>query len=174
MTDDSPTGRVAKPAGRSDPLGLISGGEGIITGTVVCASVIAAAGGFIHSTAQLALAIVGTVFVYWLAHLHARALASAVADGQPPGQAVRMALVHTWPIAAASLLPIAFLMLAELAGATTKTAAWIALVATVGLLAAYSYLAGRRGGLGVWGSLAGAVAGAALGCLVVLLKSALH
>ena len=163
-----------RPDERPDPFGLISGGEGLITGTIVCASVIAAAGNFAHSTIQLALAILGTVLVYWLAHLHANAVARAVAEGHRPLRALRLAARHTWPIAAASLLPSVFLLGSELTGATLRTAAWTALFATVGLLAAYSYLAGRRSGLGVWGSLAAAVAGAGLGCLVALVKSMLH
>ncbi|UYM05643.1 hypothetical protein [Solicola gregarius] len=174
MTD--PRGHDDKPpaAPTFDPLGLYRGGEGLITGTVVCASVIAAAAGHIHSTARLTLAIFGTVFVYWLAHLHARAIGSAVADQQHPYTAVGAAVSHTWPVAAASLLPICVLLVADVAGATLRTAAWIALWATIGLLGLYSYLAGRRGGLGTWGSVASACAGAALGVLIVGLKAALH
>ena len=61
---------------RGDPLGLISGGEGIFTGTVVCAAAIAYGAGHLDSTAQLSLAIFGTVLIYWLAHLHAPELRS--------------------------------------------------------------------------------------------------
>jgi len=42
------------------------------------------------------------------------------------------------------------------------------------LLTIYSFLAGRRGGLGMGGSLVSAAIGAALGLLVVLLKASLH
>ncbi len=153
---------------------LGAGGEGVITGTVVCAAVIAASAGHIESTAQLTLALVGTVFVYWLAHVHAATIGGAVGRGHHPLAALRTAVAHTWTIAAASLLPLAVLLLAELLGADQRLAGWVALYATIGLLAAYSYLAGRRGGLGVQGSLACSVAGAALGVLVALLKAALH
>jgi hypothetical protein len=157
-----------------DPFGLISGGEGVITGTVVCAAVIAATAGEITTTSRLLLAITGTVGVYWLAHLHARALGGAIAAGHHPLRALNHALVHTWPIAAASLLPSAILLVAELLGAELITAAWISLWATVALLGGYSYVAGRRGGLGRLGSLACATAGAALGLVVAILKAALH
>jgi hypothetical protein len=159
---------------RSDPLGLVTGGEGLITGTVVCAAVIAASAGHLESTASLTLAIVGTVTVYWLAHLHALTLGFAVSGGHHPGIAFRHALAHTWYIVAASLLPVVILLLAEFAGASLKAAAWAALYATIGLLGVYSFLAGRRGGLGLWGSLASAAAGAALGGLIALLKATLH
>ena len=74
----------------------------------------------------------------------------------------------------ASVLPILILLLAEVAGASLRTAAWIALIATIVLLTAYSYLAGVRSGLGTWGRVASAAVGAGIGILVALLKVALH
>ena len=159
---------------RGDPLGLISGGEGIFTGTVVCAAAIAYGAGHLESTAQLSLAIFGTVLIYWLAHLHARTLGASVTHRHHPVVALRLALVETWPIAGASVLPIVILLLAEIAGASLRAAAWVALIATVVLLIAYSYLAGVRSGLGTWGRLASAAVGGAIGMLVALLKVALH
>jgi hypothetical protein len=73
------------------------------------------------------------------------------------------------------VLPVGILLLAELlGGADLRTAAWIALIATIGLLTLYSYIAGARGGLDAWGRLVSAAAGAGLGSLVALLKVALH
>jgi hypothetical protein len=161
-------------AAQKDTLGLIRGGEGVITGTVVCASVIAYGAGHLSSTRQLCLAIFGTVLIYWLAHLHAATLGAAVRHGHHPLAALREALADTWLIAGASVLPIAVLLLAEAAGAELKTAAWVALIATILLLTGYSYLAGVRSGLPVWGRLASAAAGAGIGILVALLKLALH
>ena len=65
------------PAGERrnrDPLGLITGGEGVFTGTVVCAAAIAYGAAHLESTAELSLAIFGTVLIYWVAHLHATTL----------------------------------------------------------------------------------------------------
>jgi hypothetical protein len=59
-------------------------------------------------------------------------------------------------------------------GADLSKAAWWALLATIALLAGYSYLAGVRGGLGHVGRIASATAGAAIGVLVALLKVWLH
>lgn len=165
---------LIESASSDDRLGLVRGGEGIITGTVVCAAVIAAGAGHIDSTAGLTIAIIGTVFVYWLAHLHAHTIGHSVANGMHPLSALRGGISHTWPIAAASLLPIGILLVAEVAGAEIRTAAWIALCATIVLLAAYSYLAGRRSGLGTGSSLLSAAAGAALGIIIVLMKATLH
>lgn len=158
----------------SDSMGLIGGVEGIITGTVVCAAVLAASVGHLHSTAQAVTAMVGTVLVYWLAHLHAHAIGGAVSEGHHPLEALRHAAWHTWTIAAASLVPVAIMLVAEVFGADLSRAAWIALWASVALLASYSYLAGARGGLGLGGRLACSLAGAGLGLVVALLKASLH
>lgn len=174
--------RTARPEGgaqtgerfMADPFGLVSGGEGIFTGTVVCAAAIAYGAGHLSSTAELSIAIFGTVLIYWLAHLHARTLGASVTQGHHPLVALRLALLETWPIAGASVLPILILFLAEIAGASLPTAAWVALIATIALLTAYSYLAGVRSGLGTWGRVGSAAVGAGIGILVALLKVALH
>ena len=57
--------RAPRVKAERDPLGMING-EGMITGTVVSASVIAASAGHLEET-RLILAILGTAFIYWLA-----------------------------------------------------------------------------------------------------------
>jgi len=165
----------ARPdAETSDPLGLVSGAEGLLTGTVVCASVIAYGAGKLDTTGQLSIAILGTAFVYWLAHLHAATIGSAVTHRHHPLVAFRHGLRETWHVAGASVLPLVVLLVTHLFGADLEAAAWTALTATIGLLTLYSYLAGARAGLDTWGRLASASAGLALGLLVMLLKVALH
>jgi hypothetical protein len=155
-------------------LGLASGGEAAITGTVVCAAVIAYGVGHADSTAQLSVAIIATVGVYWLAHLHAVTIGSSLTHGHHPVKALRHAVVETAPVAAVSVVPLAVLLVTRLAGASLSTSAWTALVVTIGLLAVYSYIAGARGGLDTTGRIASAAAGAGIGILVAFLKVALH
>src|SRR3954447_10732116 len=95
---------------RPDPLGLVTGGEGAITGTVVCAAAIAYGAGHVTSTAELSLAILGTVAVYWLAHLHAVTLGSSLTHGHHPVLAFRHAFVETLPILGTSILPLVLLL----------------------------------------------------------------
>ena len=159
---------------RRDPLGLVTGGEGAITGTVVCAAAIAYAAGHVDSTLELSAAILGTVAVYWLAHLHAMTLGSSLTHRHHPVAAFRHALTATAPIVGASVLPLVVLLVSRLAGVELRTAAWVALIATIGLLTCYSYVAGARGGLELGGRIASACAGAGLGVLVALLKLGLH
>jgi hypothetical protein len=154
-----------------DSDGLLSNVDGVITGTVVCAAVIAAVGGTAESTGQIVIAIVGAVIVYWLAHIHAETIAFAVQHRRHPRDALRQAVRHTWTIPAASILPLVVLLVADLIGVSLRGAAWVALWAATALLAAYSYLAGSRAGLGVRGRVTCAASGAALGVLVAGLKA---
>src|ERR1700710_2729114 len=132
---------------RRDPLGLFSGAEGAITGTVVCAAVIAYGAGHLDSVGQLTVAILGTVAVYWLAHLHAVTIGNSLTHQHHPLVALRHALAETWPILAASVAPVGVLLVDTLLGASLRTAGWTALIATIALLTGYSYVAGARGGL---------------------------
>jgi hypothetical protein len=170
----SQQGRDAAPhvERERDPLGMING-EGIITGTVVSTAVIAAAAGHLEET-HIVIAILGTAFIYWLAHLHARTLGDAVKHRTHPIDALREALAETWPILAAAVLPAVIMLMAKVVGAEIRRAAWIAVIASTVLLALYSFFAGRRGGLGLGGSLLSAAIGAALGVLIVVLKASLH
>jgi hypothetical protein len=170
----SQEGRHAAPhvERERDPLGMING-EGVITGTVVSAAVIAAAAGHLEE-AHIVLAILGTAFIYWLAHLHARTLGDAVKHRTHPVDALKEALAETWPILASSLVAALILLVTQLVCVRISTGAWIAVIASTVLLTVYSFLAGRRGGLGMGGGLLSAAIGAALGLLVVLLKASLH
>ena len=155
-----------------DPLGMING-EGIITGTVVSTAVIAAAAGHLEDT-HLVIAILGTAFIYWLAHLHARTLGDSVKHRTHPVDALKEALAETWPILAAACVPAIILIIVQLVGIKLRTGAWIAVIASTVLLTIYSFFAGQRGGLGLRGSLLSAAIGAGLGLLVILLKASLH
>ena len=152
---------------------LIFSAESVIGGTLVCASVIAAGAKYYSSTAKLTIAIVVTVVVFWLAHVHAEVLGSSLAEGKHPVRMLVHVVAHTWPFVAVSLLPVSILVVADAAGTGLMQAATIALYATTVLVALYSYLAGRRGGLSVRASLAAAVAGAMLGLIIVAMKALL-
>jgi hypothetical protein len=149
-------------------------GEGIITGTVVSAAAIAASAGHLTEDSRLILAILGSAFIYWLAHVHARTLGESVSHRSHPLEALREALAETWPILVAALVPVGILLIAEVVGADIRTAAWTAVIASTVLLTVYSFLAGRRGGLGLGGSILSACVGAAIGILIIVMKAGLH
>ncbi len=149
-------------------------GEGIITGTVVSAAAIAASAGHLTEDSRLILAILGSVFIYWLAHVHARTLGESVVHRAHPVGALREALAETWPILVAALVPVGILLVAEVVGVNIRAAAWMAVIASTVLLTVYSFLAGRRGGLGLGGSLLSACVGAAIGTLIIVMKAGMH
>lgn len=161
-------------AATDGPLRIYSGAEAVITGTVVCAAAIAAAAGHLESSGQLALAIIGTVFVYWLAHVHATALSHAINKTNSLGEAVKHSLVENLPLAVVSLVPLGILLVAELFGAEVRTAAYISLGFTIALLTFYGYVAGRRGGLSPGGRFLAASTGTLIGVLIIMLKAGLH
>jgi hypothetical protein len=141
---------------------------------VVCAAAIAYGAGHLDSIGQLSLAILGTVGVYWIAHLHAVTIGVSLTHRHRPSAALRHAFIETLPLLGVSVVPLAVLLAATLVGTDLRHAAWAALVATIGLLAVYSFVGARRAGLDLPGQLAEAAAGAGIGVLVAFLKVALH
>lgn len=160
-----------KVPSRNDPLGLVTGGEAVITGTVVCGAAIAGGAAHVDDLAQLARLIGGSVFVYYLAHTHAKVLGSAVAHGHHPRHTVLAALRHEFPMLLASLLPLGVLALAALFGSELRNAAYVALSSTTLLLMVYSYFAAARSGLGLVQRVVACAAGGALGALLIVLKA---
>ena len=83
----------------------------------------------------------------------------------------RADLAAKWPMVSASYIPLATLLVARLAHASTTTAAFIALCVTVDcLLMFYGWKAAQAAGLSRRGQLGMTVAAGALGSLMILLK----
>jgi len=145
--------------------------EGIYS-LVVTASVIATAGDKLRTVA-LALAVVLTLFVYWLAEQYAE-YGEHLARGHAPSTShARRQLGSKWQLITASFVPLACLLVARLLGASAYAAAMTALVVTVVLLMVYGWRAGRYAGLrGPAQALMTVVAGV-LGILMIVLKIAL-
>ncbi len=145
-----------------------------IYGTIVTAAVIAAGGNQL-TTAALAVTIVVTLLVYWLAEQYAELLGEHTHRGQLPnaGQ-VRASLGAAWPMVTASAVPVGTLLVAYLLGASSVGAARIALIVTAALLVLHGYAAGRAAGL--VGARLVAVTGMAgvLGAAMVVLKAFLQ
>jgi hypothetical protein len=153
------------PTGRLEPL---------LIGTTVCGGAIAAGAGHIDDLGQLVIAIVGTVLVYWVAHLHAATLAHRVEERMSLRAAFGHALESNWLMLAAALIPVVILVICDLLGVAILTASWIALGATVALLGGYGYVAAGRGGLSPSGRVVSAIGGVLVGLLIMLLKASLH
>lgn len=142
-----------------------------IYGTVITAAVLASAGATLPTLA-LAIAVLVTLIVYWVAEQYADVLAEQTAHGQlPTWQGIRTGLAHTWPMVSASYIPVLVLIVAREAGASAVVAANIALGATVVLLLVHGWTAGRAADLrGVRLLIVTLIAGS-LGVVMILLKN---
>jgi hypothetical protein len=141
-----------------------------IYGTIVTAAVLAAAGDHVP-TLPLAVSIVVTLVVYWLAEEYAELLGEQLEGGRlPTWPDIRAALAASWPMVSASYIPLLSLVLARLLGASPPDAASVGLVAAIVLLIIYGWSAGRAAHLRGRQLLVITSIAAALGLLMILLK----
>lgn len=152
-----------------------------IYGTVICASILASV--VQMSAGTVAVVVVVTLIVYWLAERYAEVLGLAAGpDRDPPptaGQKITAAHVRTvlhtgWPMIQASVTPLVVMLLSRLLGASSELAVDIALIYTILLLVALGWLAATRALLVGWPRVAAAGFAAILGLIVVGLKASLH
>lgn len=139
-----------------------------IYGTVITAAIIDTAGGHIPST-QLIVAVFGTLVVYWAAEQYAELLGEH-AGRLPRWPQVRATLAASWPMVAASYIPLAALAVARLAGASDSDAALAGLIVALLLLVYHGWAAGRAASLRGKSLLAATLMAAGLGLVMILLK----
>jgi hypothetical protein len=97
-----------------------------IYGSIVTAAILAAAGDYLR-TRVLAISVVVTLLVCWIAEEYAELLGEQVEGGRlPTWRRVGSALATTWPMVSASFAPLLALVVARVAGASgpTGTARW--------------------------------------------------
>jgi len=171
MTDrpDSVAGsRAPEPAPRPREIRPAAG----IYGLIVSASVISVVGSEM-GTLPLAVAVVVTLVVYWLAEEYAGLIEHASAGHPPTGAHIRAALKAKWPLVSASYIPLATLLGARLLGATPATSAYIALIVIVALLMVYGWRASASAGMRGFPQFGMTILAGLLGLLMILLKGAL-
>ena len=141
-----------------------------IYGAIITAAIFAAAGGHLPTVA-LAVSVVVTLLVYWLAEEYAELLGEQGTGGTLPSRAyIRAALAATWPMVSASYLPLLALLVARAAGASALVAANVGLAATILVLIMHAWTAGRAAKLHGWRLAAAVSVAAALGLTMVALK----
>lgn len=141
-----------------------------IYGAIITAAILDTAGGHV-TTAELVVSVVVTLLVYWIAEEYAEIVGEQATGGNLPNRAIiRDALISTWPMVTASYLPLLAVVLADLAGASTLTAANAGLVVAVVLLTIHGWLAGRAAQLKGWKLLFATSVAAVLGLVMILLK----
>jgi hypothetical protein len=141
-----------------------------IYGTIITAAIIAATGGSLP-TPQLAVSVLVTLLVYWIAEEYAELLGEQVEGGRlPTWPHVRAALAATWPMVSASYAPLLALVQARLAGASPPAAANLGLAVAAVLLVIHAWSAGRAAQLQGGQLFVITSAAAVLGLVMVVLK----
>jgi hypothetical protein len=169
-TGDPASGDRAYPERRRT-----TGAARFLYGALVAAAALAVAGGSGDTSAQIVVATVVSLCVYWLAHVYTDVIAVRLVA---PGIALSATLCRAFrdeaAIVAGGVPPLAVFGIAALSGASTSLSAYLALGMTAAMLAAVGFLAGSRAGSSTGVRVAEATAAALLGALVATLKVLLH
>lgn len=161
--DAMPSGPPGTTRGRRRAAGIY--------GAIVTAAILAAVGDRLNTRA-LAVSVVVTLVVYWVAEEYAELLGEQVEGGRlPTWPRVRGSLAATWPMVSASYLPLLALVLARLAGASASVAANAGLAVAIVLLTLHGWSAGRACHLRARQLLATTSMAAGLGLVMVVLKN---
>jgi hypothetical protein len=169
--------RAARPpvADRAHRILRAHNAPDLLYGAVVAGSVLAISSAHAPDSTRVAIATIGVVAIYWLAHVYVDAVGNRFGD---PEHSIHARLVDSMrdsvEVLIGSVPPVAVFLVAKLFGADTSTAAWIALWFTVVLLivagAGAAYLAGARG----WPLILESAIAGGFGMLVIGLKYLLH
>src|SRR3984957_16434779 len=142
-----------------------------IYGAVITASIMAAAGASL-TTPALAVSVLITLVVYWLAERYADVLGQQAADGHlPTWRQIRTALAGSWPIVSASFAPLLALLAPRLAGTPPASAATVGVLTALVLLTFHGWAAGRAADMHGWRLAAVTSVAAGLGLVMVVLKN---
>ena len=142
-----------------------------IYGTIIAAAVLASAGGHLPTTA-LAVAVLFTLIVYWLAEQYAEVLGEQIEHGQlPTWVRLREGLTSTWPMVSAAYVPVLVLVACRIFGVSQTSAANAALTVATILLLAHGWSAGRAADLRGASLLAVTLVSGAFGVLMIILKN---
>ena len=142
-----------------------------IYGTIVTAAVLAAGGGVLPVPA-LAVAVLVTLTVYWLAEQYAEVLGEQAEHGHlPTWPRVRAGLANTSAMVSAAYIPVLVLILARVLDASPTLAANLALVAALLLLVGHGWAAARAAELHGKQMLIAVLVAGGLGIVMIALKN---
>lgn len=149
--------------------------EGIY-GLILAVSVIAVSREYESSNAgSIAVTVLVTGIVFWLAHVYARILSrSKRGDRWPTRAEVREVLRHDWPLVEVTIPLVLVLALGAVGLVPDGLAVTLAVGAALAELATAGAYAARTSGAGATGIVVSAGIAVALGGAVVLLKTLVH
>lgn len=151
--------------------------ESSVYGTILVSGMIVVAGGYGATSWQTFLGVIGTVIVFWAAHVYAGALVEyGVNKAEDPslGTAVRISLRHSLGFLTSAVPPSIVLLLGALRAVPDDVAVWTALWLGVLILGTLGYSAFALRGSPVPIRILGCVGTAGLGIAMILLKVVVH
>lgn len=146
-------------------------------GVILVAGMIVVTGADNATAWSVFLAVVGTVLVFWAAHVYAGTVARhGFGDDDVMGlrKSFGGALHHSWGLLVSALIPACILLLGATHAVSDPVAIWLALWTCVAVLAVLGYVAFTRRSSPWWVRVLGALVTAGFGVLMILLKAALH
>jgi hypothetical protein len=146
---------------------------GAIYGTILVAGVLAATTADDAEVGDTALYVFATVLVFWLAHAWADSLARRVTATRRGLKGFRTTLANQWPLVQSAFPPIVVMIVASVLGADDEAAITWGAWSCVVLLAGWGIVVARKEKESAGGIVGTSVACAALGFLMIALKSIL-
>ena len=145
---------------------------GYIYGTIVVLSVdVAGAKAYPHESGHVAVLVLVTTTVFWLAHVYAHALGESVARDRRIDFGELRHIAHRESSMVEAAVPaVVLLLLGELGVISERSAVWAAFVAGFAVLAAQGIVFARMERLGPLATLAVLAGNLALGFALVALK----
>jgi hypothetical protein len=145
-----------------------------IYGLVVCSATLAAASAS-GELSFVAVSVLVTVIVYWLAESYAHALARYAVKREPLGwSGIPPILSQGWPMVSASFIPLGTLLAMGALGASVFVAINVSLAVATVLLVGAGWTASQASGLRGWRLLTSTAISALFGLSMVALKNLLH
>lgn len=151
--------------------------EESVYGVVLVSGMVVVAGGYGATSWQTFLSVIGTVLVFWAAHVYAGTVAGhGVVEGDETSlsTALRRSVRRSLGFLLSALLPCSVLLLGALRVVPDSWAMWTALWLGVIVLAVLGFSAFTVRGSSWPVRIAGALGTAAFGFVMILLKAVIH
>ncbi|MEU6811125.1 hypothetical protein ABZ920_19480 [Streptomyces sp. NPDC046831] len=147
---------------------------GGVYGSLLAASVVAGAGALgAFPRAELAVLVLLTGVVFWIAHVHAHLFGARMAQLTLDRRVVLHVCRDEWPIVKAAVPPAVAVAVSPLLGLDLEGTVWLALAVAVAGQVGWSAAAARRAGAS-WGLMAVAASvNLVIGLMIIVLKLAL-
>ena len=169
MSDEVVTGSDPAPHQLEEEARTAHGIYGLIVGSAVMAT---AQG---DAVVRLAVAVLVTLLIYWVAERYAHLMARRIALGRRLTRPeLRRELSHGWELVTASYLPLIVLVGSHLLGADLTGSVLSALVCSTVLLCLSGWRVGREAQLGLSQRLLSTSIAGAFGVVMIALKTLLH